>query len=129
MLGDNGFDEVAYAVRHRPPTSLALLEGRIATLESSGKDFLSCYPDLVKRHPTIRANGKFAQLRVCPYGAVEYHKDFASLWRDLDPKTGASLIPIDNVLRRSRESVNDTLAKLRTRHRAGLFLAISSPDR
>src|ERR1022692_1838950 len=97
MLGDEGFEEVTYAVLHRPPASLALFDGRIATFESSGKDFLRRYPGLMKRHTTIRADCKFTQLRAGPGGAVEHHKYFPPLWRDLDPETGASLIPIDDV--------------------------------
>jgi hypothetical protein len=61
MLGDEGFKEVTYAVLHCSPTSLALLDGRIATFESSGKDFLRRYPSLMKRHATIRADCKFTQ--------------------------------------------------------------------
>src|SRR5271169_1512706 len=103
MLGDESFDEVTYAVRHRPPTSLALLDGRITTFKSSGKDFLRRYPGLMKRHATIRADGELTQLRAGASCAVEHHKNLAPLRRDLDPKTGASLIPIDDVLFRRRE--------------------------
>ena len=62
MLGDEGLKKITYAVCHRPPASLALLDGRIAPFESSGEDFLRCYPFLMKRHPTIRADGEFTQL-------------------------------------------------------------------
>src|SRR5947209_8574142 len=118
MLGDEGFEEVTYAVRHRSPASLALLNGGIAAFQSSGKDLLRCYLGLMECHPAIRANGKFPQLRARPRGAVEHHKHLAALRRDLDPKTRASLIPIDAVLGRRRERINDALGQLRAGHRA-----------
>jgi hypothetical protein len=71
-------------------TSLALLDGRIATFESSGKDFLRRYPGLMKRHATIWADRKFTQLRTGPRGTVEHHKNLAPFGVTLTPKPGHS---------------------------------------
>jgi hypothetical protein len=91
MLTDEKLDQVLDTISHQAAASLLFLRRRIPPFGSGGEYLQGRYTRLVQRDPTVWADCIFAQPRARSAGSIEYDKDLAPLWGDLDAEARTSM--------------------------------------